>query len=198
VQDGAAKRQPLPPPGGESAGERAFTAAQPGHVEHEGAALLEPLRGQAVDAGKERDVLVHGQPFIEREALRHVADAPLDAFRVAADVDAADDGRSGCRREQSAQHPDRGGLAGAVAAKEAEDLAGTHLERHVVDGKEVAETAGQVLDVDCRRRRHRLLAGHQRPTARSSRASASRTFACALVRSSSDCSSARSASSTSD
>ena len=40
---------------------------------------------------KNADVLIDGQQLVEREALRHVADAPLDAFGIAADVDAADD-----------------------------------------------------------------------------------------------------------
>ena len=64
------------------------------------AALLEAVAGQAVDAAEEGDVLVDGQRLVQREALRHVADAPLDAFRVAADVDAAD--QRGARRRASA------------------------------------------------------------------------------------------------
>ena len=52
---------------------------------------------EAVDAAEEADVLVDGQPLVEREALRHVADAALDAFRIAADVDAADRRRAARR-----------------------------------------------------------------------------------------------------
>src|SRR6478672_7068229 len=83
--------------------------------------------------------------------------------------------RSGCRPQQSAQHPDRGGLARAVAAEKAKDLAAAHVERQIVDGDEVAEAAGQVLDRDgggC---------DPHCPTALASRASASRAYASALV-----------------
>ena len=58
-----------------------------------------------------------------------------------ADVDAADRGGARRRPQQAAEHADGGGLAGAVAAEEAEDLAGAHVERHVVDGDEGAEPA---------------------------------------------------------
>ena len=94
-----------------------------GHLEDERAARVEPRALEAVDAAEEPDVLIDGQPLVEREALRHVADAPLDAFRIAADVDAADRRRAARRLEQPAQHADRRRLAGAVAAEEAEDLA---------------------------------------------------------------------------
>ena len=58
------------------------------------AARGEALAAQAVDAAEEPDVLIDRQRFVEREPLRHVADAPLDAFGIAADVDAADQRRA--------------------------------------------------------------------------------------------------------
>jgi hypothetical protein len=135
------------------------------------------LAAQTVDPAEELDVLVHRQALVEREALRHVADAALDAFRVAPDVDAAHERGAGGRLQQAAQHPDGGRLAGAVAAQKAEDLSRLHVERHMVDGHEIAEAPRQVANFD------RRCLGH-RPTARSRRASASRTDANALVRSS--------------
>ena len=136
VENGAAEREPLAPAGRERAGERALAAAKTGHVEHEGAPRGEPIRVEPVDAAEERDVLIDGQLLVEREALRHVADAALDALGIAVDVDAADERRPGRGPQQAAQHADGGGLAGAVAAEEAEDLAGADVERHVVDGDE--------------------------------------------------------------
>ena len=50
--------------------------------------------------------------------------------------------------EQSRDHADRGGLAGAVRAQEAVDLAGLHFEAHAVDGAERAERLHQRLDQD--------------------------------------------------
>src|SRR5262249_6785196 len=82
--------------------------------------------------------------------LRHVADPALDAFGILRDVDAADRRGARGRREQSAQHPDRRRLAGAVAAEEAEDLAATDVERDVVDRDERAEAPRQTADLDRR------------------------------------------------
>ena len=49
---------------------------------------------EAVDAAEERGCSRSTvSALVEREALRHVADAPLDAFGIAADVDAADRAR---------------------------------------------------------------------------------------------------------
>ena len=80
-------------------------------------------------------------------------------------------GGAGRGPQQAAEHADRRGLAGAVAAEEAEDLAGADVERHVVDGDEAAESAREVPDFD---RVHR-------PIALSSCASDSRTPARARV-----------------
>src|SRR5204862_742301 len=139
---------------------------------------------QAVHPAEEADVLVHGQVLVERETLRHVADAALDAFRIAPHVGAAYDGGARGGPQQSAQHADGGGLAGTVAAEEAEDLAGAHVERHVIDGHEVAEALREIADLDgvgaVRRPGHRPL---YLPRTRSSRDSASRTEARARVRS---------------
>ena len=55
---------------------------------------------------------------------------------------------AGRRPQQPAQHADRRGLAGAVAAEEPEHLAAPDVERHVVDGLERAERARQLLDLN--------------------------------------------------
>ena len=48
------------------------------------------------------------------------------------------------RRQQTAQHAKRGGLAGAVGAEQAEDLAAVHLEVDVIDRGEGAEFLHQL------------------------------------------------------
>ena len=103
---------------------------------------------ESVDAAEEADVLIDRQQLVEREPLRHVADPPLDAFGIARDVDAADDAPSRGRRQQAAQHADGRGLAGAVAAEEAEDLAAPHVEADAIDGDELAEAARQIAHLD--------------------------------------------------
>ena len=90
VQERAPKRQPLPPAAGQIARQRALAAAQAGHLEHEPAARSRARRPQPVNAAVEADVLVDGQQLVQREALRHVPDAPLDAFRIPCDIDAVD------------------------------------------------------------------------------------------------------------
>ena len=102
--------------------------------------------GQPVDAAEELDVLVDREQFVQREPLRHVADALLHASGSAADIDAADECRAGRGLEQPAEHPDSRRLARAVASEKAEDLPARHVERHVVDGNESAEPPRQVSD----------------------------------------------------
>ena len=72
---------------------------------------------------------------------------------IAADVDAVDRRAAGRRREQAAEHADRRGLAGAVAAEESEDLAATDVELTSSTALNCAERARQTVDVDRRRRR---------------------------------------------
>ncbi len=50
--------------------------------------------------------------------------------------------------QQPAQHADGGGLAGAVAAEEPEDLAAADVERQLVHGHERAKAPGQPPDLD--------------------------------------------------
>ncbi len=171
VQDRAAERQALPPAARQIARQRVLPSGETGHLEHEAPARGQPLGTQSVDAAKELDVLVDGQQLVEREALRHVADSPLHAFGIGRHVDAADRGGARRRPQEAAQHPDGGGLAGAVAAQEAEDLAATDVERQPVDGEERAESSREVPDVDgfrgvdVGRCRHEALSGRRRERA---------------------------------
>ena len=94
--------------------------------------------------------------------------------------------------QQAAHHADGRGLAGAVGAQEAEDLALLDVERDAVDGREVAEALGEAVELD--RGRH----GVSVPSRAASAASDRRSGACADVRSRPARSSATSASSSSD
>ena len=79
--------------------------------------------GEAVDARDELQVLQDRQVLVEAEALRHVADVALDLLALRADVVAERRAAAAVGRQQPAQHAQRGGLAGAVGAEEAVDLA---------------------------------------------------------------------------
>src|SRR5690606_4397035 len=86
--------------------------------------------------------------LVEAEALGHVADALLDALRLAHDV-VTDDGSAPARRLQdAAEHADGRRFAGAVRAEDAEDLAAAHAERDVAHGDEIAEATLEVLRFD--------------------------------------------------
>jgi hypothetical protein len=56
--------------------------------------------------------------------------------------------RAPARREQRGQHSDRGRLARAVRAEQAEDFSGRDRQGQAVDGELVAERAAQAFCVD--------------------------------------------------
>ncbi len=104
--------------------------------------------GHAIHARHEIQVLSYGQVVPVGELLRHVAHVPLDLFAVAQDVVAQAGAAAGVRCQQAAHQADRRGLAAAVGAQEAEDLAFAHLQRHVVDDVLVAEALVQAVHID--------------------------------------------------
>src|SRR5581483_807877 len=77
VEEGAAERQALAPAAGQIACAHVLPPLEPGHGDHESAPLFQLPPLEAVDAAEEPDVLIHRQSLVEREALRHVADAAL-------------------------------------------------------------------------------------------------------------------------
>jgi hypothetical protein len=105
-------------------------------------------RPQLIEAGDEFEVLADRQVLVERELLRHVADLALDAQALGADVEAEHRAFAFVGREQAAHDADGGGLARAVGAEEADDLAFRHRHRDVVDNGLVAEALDQPMDVD--------------------------------------------------
>ena len=56
--------------------------------------------------------------------------------------------RAGRRAHEPEQHPQRGRLAGAVGAQEADDAPLVHREREVVDGRDGPEVLGQARHLD--------------------------------------------------
>src|SRR5262249_50062693 len=85
---------------------------------------------------------------VERELLRHVADPAPDLLAVRGHVEAVDPRAALRRREQPTEDPNQRGLAGAVRAEQAVDLAAWHAERDLVEGADLAEVAGHALDLD--------------------------------------------------
>jgi hypothetical protein len=148
VDEGAGEGEALADAAREVAGEDVLAVGEAGDVEGVGDAGLLSGAAQAVGAGEEGEVFDDLQVGVEREALGHVADGGLDAGGLAGDREAGDAGVAGARGQQAAEHADGGGLARAVGAEVAEDLAAGDVKRDGVDGGEVAEAAGEVGDLD--------------------------------------------------
>ena len=64
------------------------------------------------------------------------------------EVDAVEDDAAGVRQVEPGDHPQQRGLAAAGRPQQGEEFAGLDLEADVVDGEEVAEAAGNVLDLE--------------------------------------------------
>ncbi|CCH16009.1 Protein of unknown function [Micromonospora lupini str. Lupac 08] len=85
-------------------------------------ALLRVGLADAVHPGVQDQFLAGGGLVPGAAALRDVADATPHLRRVLAQVGAGDGGLAAVRLDERGEHPQRGGLAGAVGAEEAEDL----------------------------------------------------------------------------
>ena len=146
MQHAGGEREALLPAAGERSGELRGAAAEAQAFDRpvDGGAALR----HAVDAGDEVEVLADREVLPEREALRHVADAPLDLAALLDDVVAEAGAGAGVGRQQPAYDADRGRLAAAVGPEEAEDLAAPDLQRQVVDDMLVAEALVQPANID--------------------------------------------------
>jgi hypothetical protein len=85
-----------------------------------------------LELGEEKELLLHHHAGVEPALLGHVADAVARARRgrLAEDLDGA-----GIGSQDVHDHAQRGGLAGAVGAKQAKGAAARHRERQVLDGE---------------------------------------------------------------
>ena len=77
--------------------------------------------------------------------MRHVADDAPYARLLAPEVVPCNSCRPIRRREKRCKHLDGSALAGAIGAKQAEDLTRLHIEREGIDSSEVAETTGETI-----------------------------------------------------
>src|SRR3954454_1046176 len=95
-------------------------------------------------------VLVGGEVLVERRILEDQPDVAAYGALLVADVVAGDRRRAPAGVDESAEHLDRGRLAGAVGPQEAEDLAAVDVEADVIDCDEVSVALGQAPDLDRR------------------------------------------------
>ena len=102
----------------------------------------------AVEAPHHHQVLGAGQALVDRGVLAGQADPLAQLGRLAHGVDTRHlDLALGGALERG-QHSNRGGLAGAVGAEQAEHRAGADLEVHAVHGAHVAVDLDQARDAD--------------------------------------------------
>src|SRR3989344_2059276 len=102
----------------------------------------------AVELADELQVLAHRQVAVEAEVLGHVAQQRLDLGRLGGDVEAQAGAAPRGQWHEAAHHADGGGLARAVGAEEAVELA--FLDGHVelVDDRLVTKGLGEVAHLD--------------------------------------------------
>ena len=107
-------------------------------------------RRQVKQARVKIEVLPHRELGIERERLRHVADA-MARLQIACVERPAEQQRFALAgRQEPGQHLHRRRLAAAVRADKAEDLAALDGEADPVDRSEIAEPAGEIARRDDR------------------------------------------------
>ena len=99
--------------------------------------------GDAVDTGKEADILPHLEVFVKGKFLAHIADVLLHFFGLGSHIEACHARLASGGTTKPRKHTHGGGLACPVGSQETENLAPMDLEGDVVYGGEVTETLGQ-------------------------------------------------------
>ena len=99
--------------------------------------------GDALEVGQ---VAASGEVGVEGGGLYDGADAAEGGFQV---VGLAEEGEgAGGGREEAEEHAHSSGLAGAVGAEEAVDVAASDLDGEFVDGQDVAVAFGKSVGLD--------------------------------------------------
>src|SRR5258708_3655405 len=94
---------------------------------------------------EEQEVLLGGLPLVEAGLLGEDADRGPDLLVLPAEAVTGDLGGPAGRRDERAEQAQGRGLARAVRAEEAEDLALSHLEVQLLDGGQTLESLRQPL-----------------------------------------------------
>ena len=143
MDEHAGEAEPLLHAAGESADERAFLFAEADELQHVVHRLL-ALRGRdLVTRAEEVEILGHLHVLVHAEEVGHVADDVAHGVGIAHDVVAEDECLSGGGREEGGEDAERGGLARAVRADEAEEIALVDSEVERVQRDHAAVAAGE-------------------------------------------------------
>ena len=106
--------------------------------------LIDPVKRNPIETGVKFEVLANRQFGVEREALRHVADAKARLHVGIGKLFAKQTRLTFRGVKKAGQHLHRGGLAAPVRTEKAENLAFTDLEAHIIDRNEIAEPLGEM------------------------------------------------------
>lgn len=109
--------------------------------------------GDAVELTEVLEHLAGGEAPVKRGSVREEADGAANIFWLFDDIESGDRGSTLGRLEQSAEHPQGGGLAGSVGSEESEYLTWLAGECDTVDGSDepafpVAEGFGELVCFD--------------------------------------------------
>ena len=106
------------------------------------------MLGEIPEAGRKAEVLFDREVTIECGLLKHEPDVAPDREAIDADVVTGHARRSARRGEQGGEQVDGGGLAGAIGAEKAEELAFPHLQVEPIEGADRAEILAKAAGVD--------------------------------------------------
>src|SRR5690606_9560104 len=147
LQQQLGHRQTLTHPAGERLDRLVGDIGQP-HALQPGVDALAGLGARhAVQPGDVGQVLASGQPVVEADLIGQVADASLDAQRLAGRVKPEHAHFTGGRLRQPEQHEDGRRLAGAIRAEQAEHLALAHGEVYAVNRRDRPVLFDEALDL---------------------------------------------------
>ena len=146
MEQTSGERQALLPAAREGAGQLLAPAAQAEFIEGSIDGLL--ALAHAEHARHEIEVLADRKVVPQGELLGHVAHLALDRGAFPEDVESEAGAATAIRRQQAAEHADRGRLAAAVGAEEAVNLALADLQAQILDHVLVAEAFVDAGDVD--------------------------------------------------
>ena len=118
-------------------------------VEQRARPLGRALLAEVVEAADHLQVLEAGQVLVDRGVLPRQADLSPQRRRVVTDVEAHHARRAGGGREERGQDPDRGRLAGAVRAEQAEHRPALDAQVDSAERFDVLVRLGEALGLDC-------------------------------------------------
>jgi hypothetical protein len=103
---------------------------------------------QAAQIGHEPQVVEHQHVMVQGGRFRQVAEDFFDFQKLVLNAIVPYLNATGSGLQETGQHAQRGGLAGAVGTEQPQDLASLDVERDLVHRADIIEILGKVFDTD--------------------------------------------------